>query len=64
MQIFCNILIWILYEEITGEGISRQEFLFQLEEELAIERQEEQQVGKGGPAKAIKNITTCDRKNC
>lgn len=43
VQVFFNILdlsainAWILYKQTTGERISRQEFLFQLAEELATE---------------------------
>uniref|UniRef100_A0A1A9V1Z5 Uncharacterized protein n=1 Tax=Glossina austeni TaxID=7395 RepID=A0A1A9V1Z5_GLOAU len=37
---------WILYKEMTGEEISRQEFLFQLAEELGTEYQKEKQISK------------------
>ena len=51
MQIFLNILDLaeingsILYKE-TGKKISRQDFLFQLREELATESQEKKQLRK------------------
>lgn len=41
LQVFFNILdlaainAWVLYNEITGENISRKDFLFQLAEELS-----------------------------
>lgn len=44
LQVFFSILdlaginAWLLYKETTGEEISRQEFLFQLAEELIRER--------------------------
>ncbi|CAK9803942.1 PiggyBac transposable element-derived protein 4 [Anthophora quadrimaculata] len=47
LQVFFNILdlaginAWVLYKETTGGEITRQEFLFQLAEELAIEYQQE-----------------------
>lgn len=47
---------WILYKETTGEGIPRQECLFQLEEELATEYQKE--LGKEDTAKPVTNIST------
>ena len=68
LQVFFNILdlaginSWILYQETTGEGISRQEFLFQLGEELAKEDQKERQLGKG-PAEIIATDTS-DQKKC
>ena len=73
LQVFFNILdlaginAWILYKETTGSLISRQNFLFQLGEELISEYQKEQQPGKEEePAKAARNISarTSDRKTC
>ena len=58
LQIFPNILDLaeingsILYKE-TRKEISRQDFLFQLREELATERREEKQLRKEGRAKTI-----------
>ena len=45
LQVFFNILdlaginAWILYREITGEQISRKEFMFQLADELAADNE-------------------------
>lgn len=72
LQVFFNILdlaalnAWILYKETTAEEISRQEFLFQLAEELAVEYQKELQIGKEDQAKQVINISTgsCGRKSC
>ncbi|XP_035742059.1 uncharacterized protein LOC118450405 [Vespa mandarinia] len=52
VQVFFSILdlaeinAWILYEETTDGGISRQEFLFQLAEELGTEYPKERQLSK------------------
>lgn len=57
---------WVLYKETTGEEISRQEFLFQLGEELATEYQKELQLGKEDQATPVTNISTGsrERKTC
>lgn len=50
--LFFNILdlvginAWILYKQMMGEEISRQEFLFQLAEKLGTEYQKERQLSK------------------
>lgn len=61
LQVFFNILdlaginAWILYKETTGEEISRQEFLFQLAEELGTEYQKERQLSKECSSETITN---------
>lgn len=72
LQVFFNILdlaginAWILYKETTGEEISRQEFLFQLAEELGTEYQKERQLSKECSSKTIINTATdsSGRKSC
>ncbi|XP_043486360.1 piggyBac transposable element-derived protein 4-like [Polistes fuscatus] len=70
LQVFFNILdlaginAWVLYKETTGEEITRQEFLFQLAEELAIEYQQE--LGKKNQPIPIASTSTGsrERKTC
>nr|XP_012148086.1 PREDICTED: piggyBac transposable element-derived protein 4-like [Megachile rotundata] len=74
MQVFFNICqkvfdlaginAWVLYKETTGEEITRQEFLFQLAEELAIEYQQE--LGKENQPVPIASTNTRsrERKTC
>ncbi|KAL9918981.1 uncharacterized protein ACN427_001074 isoform 2-T2 [Glossina fuscipes fuscipes] len=72
LQVFFNILdlaginAWILYKETAGEEISRQEFLFQLAEELVIEYQKEKQISQECSSKTIINATTVssERRSC
>ncbi|XP_043505326.1 piggyBac transposable element-derived protein 4-like [Polistes fuscatus] len=70
LQVFFNILdlaginAWVLYKETTGGEITRQEFLFQLAEELAIEYQQE--LGKKNQPIPIASTSTGsrERKTC
>lgn len=70
LQVFFNILdlaginAWVLYKETTGGEITRQEFLFQLAEELAIEYQQE--LGKKNQPIHIASTSTGsrERKTC
>ncbi|XP_014614877.1 PREDICTED: uncharacterized protein LOC106792861 [Polistes canadensis] len=72
LQAFFNILdlarisAYILYKETTDEEISRQEFLFQLAEELGIKYQKERQSSKKFSLKTIINTATdfSGRKSC
>jgi len=75
LQVFFNILdlaginAYILYKETTGEEISRQEFLFQLGEELGTEYQNERQLSKECLSETITNtaidsILSSGRKAC
>lgn len=70
LQVFFYILdlaginAWVLYKETTGGEITRQEFLFQLAEELAIEYQQE--LGKKNQPIHIASTSTGsrERKTC
>uniref|UniRef100_A0A0K0FRH2 Probable ATP-dependent RNA helicase DDX46 (inferred by orthology to a zebrafish protein) n=1 Tax=Strongyloides venezuelensis TaxID=75913 RepID=A0A0K0FRH2_STRVS len=70
LQIFFNILdlarinAWVLYKQVTGEEISRQEFLFQLAVELAAEYQNSRE--KEDKPKTLINISSGSRirKTC
>lgn len=73
VQVFFNILdlaainAWVLYKQTTGEKISRQEFLFQLAEELATEYRYIHEQGKmESMAKTSADSTTISerRKTC
>uniref|UniRef100_A0A1B0BR31 PiggyBac transposable element-derived protein domain-containing protein n=1 Tax=Glossina palpalis gambiensis TaxID=67801 RepID=A0A1B0BR31_9MUSC len=72
LQVFSNILdlagitSWILYKEATDEEISRQEFLFQLAEELGTEYQKEKQISQECSSKTIINTNTVssERRSC
>ena len=77
LQVFYNILdldginAWILYKETTGENISKQDFLFQLYEELAIDYkkltgQSTVQAEKKPSSKSSQNQThiSMKRKRC
>lgn len=69
-QIFFNILdlaginSWVLYRETTGEKISRQQFLFQLAEELAEDFQHELQKEKEIIQQTSTNSSSNSRKRC
>uniref|UniRef100_A0A1A9UYQ9 DDE_Tnp_1_7 domain-containing protein n=1 Tax=Glossina austeni TaxID=7395 RepID=A0A1A9UYQ9_GLOAU len=56
----------ILYKETTGEEISRQEFLFQLAEELKTEYQKKKQISKECSSKTIINTNNVpsERRSC
>ncbi|KAL9905270.1 rhodopsin 4 isoform 1-T4 [Glossina fuscipes fuscipes] len=73
LQVFFNILdlaginAWILYKETTGEEISRQEFLFQLAEELGTEYQKEKEIIKECSSPTIiinTNTVSSERRSC
>uniref|UniRef100_A0A1A9UDT5 PiggyBac transposable element-derived protein domain-containing protein n=1 Tax=Glossina austeni TaxID=7395 RepID=A0A1A9UDT5_GLOAU len=66
LQILAGINAWILYKETTGEAISRQEFLFQLAEELGIVYHKGKQISKECSSKAIinKNTVSSERRSC
>ena len=73
VHVFFNILdlasinAWILYKETTGEKISRQDFLFQLAEELANDDAEikKPDTGTSSNSKAISdNRKTCQIRYC
>lgn len=72
LQIFFNILdlaginSWVLYKEATGEKISRQQFLFQLAEELAEDFQDAQQKEQEDIQETSTNSSSvsCVRKKC
>ncbi|KAL9929350.1 piggyBac transposable element-derived protein 4-like isoform 1-T2 [Glossina fuscipes fuscipes] len=57
---------WILYKETTGEEMSRQEFLFQLAEELGTEYQKEKQISQECSSKTTINTNTAssERRSC
>lgn len=72
VQVFFNILdlaalnAWILYKETTGENISRQEFLFQLAEELATKYSDLQEYESESMGTTSEGCTTSSkiRKTC
>lgn len=72
LQVFFNILdlaginAWISYKESTGEKMSRQDFLFELGEELANDYHTEQQLRIETAARSTTttHTNTTDRKSC
>ncbi|GFV88995.1 putative DD41D transposase [Trichonephila clavipes] len=52
---------WVLYRETTGEKISRQQFLFQLAEELVEDFQHEQKEEKESIQKTSTNVSSDSR---
>ncbi|GBN36766.1 hypothetical protein AVEN_271594-1 [Araneus ventricosus] len=68
VQVFFNILnlaainAWILYKQTTEERISRQEFLFQLAEELATEYRDLQEQETKSMEKTSADSTTISER--